>query len=149
MKQGHKIPVVTGSYNDKTSQTESQVTYLDVGMNFDATLESLSGGGRLRTKVEQLGMAEEKSGVGPQDPIVRQSALDGTDDRRDLGLITSDQEAEEQYGKYAHFDKNAARALLAESGYRDAKGDGFVANPDEAILHADNKWPTVVGGLIP
>ena len=25
----------------------------------------------------------------------------------------------------------------------------FVANPDEAILHADNKWPTVVGGLVP
>ena len=24
----------------------------------------------------------------------------------------------------------------------------FIANPDEAILHADNKWPTVVSGLI-
>jgi YHS domain-containing protein len=24
----------------------------------------------------------------------------------------------------------------------------FVANPDEAILHADNKWPKVVGGLV-
>lgn len=78
MKQGNKIPVVTGSYSDKTSQTESQVTYLDIGMNFDATLDSYGNGGRLKTKVEQLGMAEEKSGVGPQDPIVRQSALEGT-----------------------------------------------------------------------
>jgi hypothetical protein len=25
----------------------------------------------------------------------------------------------------------------------------FIADPNEAILHADNKWPTVVGGLIP
>jgi hypothetical protein len=25
----------------------------------------------------------------------------------------------------------------------------FIAKPDEAILHADNKWPTVVSGLIP
>jgi len=25
----------------------------------------------------------------------------------------------------------------------------FIANPDEAILHADNKWPTVVSGLVP
>jgi type II secretory pathway component GspD/PulD (secretin) len=76
MKQGNKVPVVTGSYNDKASQTESQVTYIDVGMNFDATLESYGNGGKLKTKVEQLGMAEEKSGVGPQDPIVRQTAVD-------------------------------------------------------------------------
>jgi len=25
----------------------------------------------------------------------------------------------------------------------------FMANPNEAILHADNKWPTVVSGLVP
>jgi len=25
----------------------------------------------------------------------------------------------------------------------------FIADPHEAILHADNKWPTVVSGLIP
>ncbi len=25
----------------------------------------------------------------------------------------------------------------------------FIADPSEAILHADNKWPTVVSGLIP
>jgi len=78
MKQGHKVPVVTGSYSDKTSQTESQVTYLDVGMNFDATLGGYGNGGLLRTKVEQLDMVDEKSGLGPQDPIVRQSALEGT-----------------------------------------------------------------------
>jgi type II secretory pathway component GspD/PulD (secretin) len=81
MKQGNKIPVVTGSYSNGStggSGLESQVTYLDIGMNFDATLDAHGDGGRLRTKVEQLGMAEEKSGVGPQDPIVRQSAMEST-----------------------------------------------------------------------
>jgi hypothetical protein len=31
----------------------------------------------LRTKVEQTTVADEKSGVGAQDPIVRQTVLDG------------------------------------------------------------------------
>ena len=56
----------------------------------------------------------------------------------------SDPEAEKNFGKYARFDKNAARALLAESGYRDAKGDGFVANPDGSPISftilAPNGW---------
>jgi type II secretory pathway component GspD/PulD (secretin) len=78
MKQGSKVPVVTGSYNNASSQAESQVTFIDVGMNFDATVDPYANGARLKSKVEQLGIAEEKSGVGPQDPIVRQTAVEGT-----------------------------------------------------------------------
>jgi len=33
--------------------------------------------------------------------------------------------------------------------YNEAARDRFVADPADAILHADNKWPAVVGGLIP
>lgn len=33
--------------------------------------------------------------------------------------------------------------------YNEASRERFIANPGEAILHADNKWPTIVGGLIP
>jgi len=33
--------------------------------------------------------------------------------------------------------------------YNDEARERFIAGPDEAILHADNKWPTVLGGLIP
>ncbi len=47
-------------------------------MNFDATMEELANGARLRSKVEQLSMAEQTSGVGLQDPIIRQSSLEGT-----------------------------------------------------------------------
>ncbi|MEO6805048.1 MAG: secretin N-terminal domain-containing protein [Edaphobacter sp.] len=79
MKQGSKVPIATGSYKPSgTSDTQTQFTYLDIGMNFDATLNETANGGKLRTKVEQLSIAEENSGVGPQDPIVRQVALEGT-----------------------------------------------------------------------
>jgi len=77
LKQGTKIPVATGSVTEGSSQT-TQMTYLDVGMNFDATLEQYANGARLRSKVEQSGVAEEKSGVGAQDPIVRQTVIEGT-----------------------------------------------------------------------
>lgn len=78
LKQGSKVPVATGSYNAGTSGTQTQMTYLDVGMNFDATLDEFANGVRLRTKVEQLGVAEQMSGVGSQDPVIRQSYLEGT-----------------------------------------------------------------------
>ena len=71
VKQVSKVPMVTGSYNNSSSQTESQVTYLDVGLIFDSTLASYGGGASLRSKVEQSSVAEERSGVGPQDPVVR------------------------------------------------------------------------------
>ena len=77
LKQGDKVPIVTGSITEGTS-TKSQVTYLDVGMNFDATLDEFVNGVRLRTRVEQLSVAQERSGVGVQDPIIRQTTLEGT-----------------------------------------------------------------------
>jgi len=77
MKQGVKVPIVTGSVTEGAS-TKSQITYLDIGMNFDASLDEFVNGVRLKTKVEQLSVAEEKSGVGPQDPAIRQTALEGT-----------------------------------------------------------------------
>jgi len=84
LKQGSKVPIATGSYstgagaNATPPGAQTQFTYLDVGMNFDATLISVANGASLRTKVEQLGVAEEKSGVGAQDPVIRQTALEGT-----------------------------------------------------------------------
>ena len=79
LKQGSKVPIATGSSSAAGStEAQTQFTYLDVGMNFDSTLESCGNGGRLKAKVEQLGLAEERSGVGPQDPIVRQTMLEGT-----------------------------------------------------------------------
>jgi type II secretory pathway component GspD/PulD (secretin) len=78
LKEGSKVPIVTGSFAANSSGTQTQMTYLDVGMNFDVTLDEFGNGGRLRSKVEQLSMAEEKGGLGPQDPVIRQTVLEGT-----------------------------------------------------------------------
>ena len=76
-KQGNKVPVVTGVIKEGTSSANSQVQYLDVGLNIDATLDAYSDGLRLHTKVEQSSIADEKSGIGAQDPVVRQTTLEG------------------------------------------------------------------------
>jgi type II secretory pathway component GspD/PulD (secretin) len=79
MKQGSKVPIATGSYSSSgNSVAQTQFTYLDIGMNFDALLDEFPNGVRLKTKVEQLGVAEQMSGVGAQDPVIRQSSLEGT-----------------------------------------------------------------------
>ncbi|MCU1323133.1 MAG: hypothetical protein JWM43_2782 [Acidobacteriaceae bacterium] len=78
LKQGSKVPVVTGSSKGAPSTDSTQVQYLDVGINIDATLDEFANGLRLRTKVEQSSVAEERSGVGSQDPVIRQTLLEGT-----------------------------------------------------------------------
>ncbi len=82
LKQGSRVPLVTGSYNavpsDKTpAGVQTQVTYIDIGMNFDATLTATGDGAMLKSSVEQSSVAPETSGVGPQDPILRQTSLRG------------------------------------------------------------------------
>jgi type II secretory pathway component GspD/PulD (secretin) len=82
LKQGSKIPVVTGSYSGEASEhapagVQTQMTYLDVGMNFNATLDGMGNSAMLHSSVKQSSIAPEQSGVGPQDPIVRQSSLKG------------------------------------------------------------------------
>lgn len=76
IKHGNRVPIVTGSYNDDTNKANSQVQYLDIGLTIEASLD----GDRLHSKVEQSSVAEEKSGIGLQDPIVRQTTIDSTSD---------------------------------------------------------------------
>jgi len=81
LKQGSKVPVLTGSYNAgvaKDPGIQTQYTYLDIGMNFAATLDEIEHGARLNSKVEQSSVADEKSGTVEQDPIVRQTVLEST-----------------------------------------------------------------------
>ena len=77
-KQGTRVPVVTGSYDSASSTPNSQVQYVDVGLSIDATLNVYSDGVRLQSKVTQSSVADEKSGVGPQDPLIRQTLVDVT-----------------------------------------------------------------------
>ena len=77
LKQGSRVPIVTGAYDVAGTTTPNiQVQYQDVGLSIQATLY----GHGLQTKIEQTSVAEEKSVVGSQDPILRQTVLEGTSD---------------------------------------------------------------------
>jgi len=79
MKQGTKIPVATGTVSETGSaSTQTQFTYLDVGLNFDATLDESVNGIRLRSKAEQSSLGTDKSIAGVQEPVIRQTVLEGT-----------------------------------------------------------------------
>ncbi len=77
LKQGSRVPVLTGSYNADKSTQNSQITYLDIGMNFQATVDEIPNGIRLHTKVEQTSVADEKSSL-DRDPVLRQATIEGT-----------------------------------------------------------------------
>jgi len=72
LKQGGRAPIVTGSFDSGNVKSETQVQYMDVGLNIDASLD----GERLHTKIEQSSLPDEKLVVG-QDPMIRQTVLDG------------------------------------------------------------------------
>jgi type II secretory pathway component GspD/PulD (secretin) len=75
-KQGDKIPVATGSFSTDNSASQTQFTYLDVGMNFDLTANSYSGGIVLKSKVEQSSVGPTNTIAGVAEPVVRQTVLD-------------------------------------------------------------------------
>lgn len=78
LKDGSRVPVATGSYNTTGATAQTQFTYLDVGLNFDATLSPGVGGLRLNSKVEQSASGEEKTIAGVTEPIIRQAVLEGS-----------------------------------------------------------------------
>lgn len=78
LKQGSRVPIATGAYTLSTSTTQTQITYVDVGMNFDVTLDEFANGVRLRSRVEQSSIAEQTSSVTLTDPVIRQTTLEGT-----------------------------------------------------------------------
>jgi type II secretory pathway component GspD/PulD (secretin) len=73
-KQGTRVPIVTGAIDKDTSSPMTQIQYLDVGVNIEAYVSGVG----LHTKIEQSSIADEKSNVGIQDPVVRQTMLEGT-----------------------------------------------------------------------
>jgi type II secretory pathway component GspD/PulD (secretin) len=81
MKEGNKVPIATGSYTADgapANSTQTQFTYLDVGMNFDASIFASGTGVRLKCKVEASSLDQPVTIAGVTEPVVRQSVLDGT-----------------------------------------------------------------------
>jgi hypothetical protein len=74
LKQGSRVPIVTNT----STAGSNEVTYLDLGQEIQASLDGYLDGVRLRTKVVQSSIAEERSSVGAPDPIIRQTTLEGT-----------------------------------------------------------------------
>ncbi len=77
LKEGDKIPVATGSYSTENSTAQTQFTYLDVGMNFAALVNSTATGVVLNSKVEQSSVGPSNTIAGVQEPVVRQTVLEG------------------------------------------------------------------------
>jgi len=78
LKSGEKVPVVTGSYNHEDHTSQTQMTYLDVGWNFDSTLNATGDGAQLSMKAERSVVVPRGPGPAPTpDPAIRQSVLTG------------------------------------------------------------------------
>jgi len=81
LKEGNKVPIATGSYSDgdlKANGIQTQFTYLDVGMNFDATISVSGASVQLKSKVEESSLDQPVTISGVTEPVIRQSVLDGT-----------------------------------------------------------------------
>ena len=83
IKQGSKIPVITGTYNPGSQSAQNQFQYLDIGINFDVTLDDSPNGLRLKTKVEQSSVGNTSefgntSGPLAGEPIFHQTNLEGS-----------------------------------------------------------------------
>jgi type II secretory pathway component GspD/PulD (secretin) len=79
LKQGSKVPVATGTMPLSALQgNTTQITFIDVGINVDATLTEAADGVKLQSKVENSGLLEDRSVAGMQEPIIRQMILEGT-----------------------------------------------------------------------
>jgi type II secretory pathway component GspD/PulD (secretin) len=78
LKQGNRVPIVTGTDLKNPNSPQTQVTYVDIGMNFDASLDDSANSIRLKTKVDQSSVIEDRTGATAQDPIIRQTSFEGS-----------------------------------------------------------------------
>jgi type II secretory pathway component GspD/PulD (secretin) len=79
VRQGTRVPIITGTYGKDSAPADStQVQYVDVGMNLSAGLDGPADALHLRTKIEFSSLSDDKSGIGAQDPLIRQTVLQGT-----------------------------------------------------------------------
>jgi type II secretory pathway component GspD/PulD (secretin) len=76
LKLGNRVPLVTGKTDGDNATASSQVQYVDVGLSISATLSGGGDGLMLRTKLEESSLADEKSGMGAQDPLLHQAVLE-------------------------------------------------------------------------
>ncbi len=74
LRQGSRIPILTGA--SPTADKGAHVQYIDIGLNLEVSIEGAPGSLRLHTKLEQTSLGDEPSGLGAQDPVIRQSVFE-------------------------------------------------------------------------
>jgi hypothetical protein len=75
-KIGSRIPIATGNYsNGDAKSVQTQMTYLDVGVNIRGQLHELGYGVQVTTKIEQSTLADGPPAT-PADPVIRQASID-------------------------------------------------------------------------
>ncbi len=84
LKQGSKIPVATGKTDDgkgTPGSVQTSFTYLDIGINLDASITASVTSLHIKSKVEQSSAAPEPAIIaGVSEPIIRQSVIDQVSD---------------------------------------------------------------------
>lgn len=76
-KQGTRVPIMTGAYKEgEAASANTQFQYQDIGLSIEASLAGFGDGMRLHSKIEETSVADQKSNVGIQDPIIKQSVLE-------------------------------------------------------------------------
>jgi hypothetical protein len=79
VKLGSRVPIATGSYQPQSPlQANVQFQYVDVGLNIAVHIREFEGGVEVHSKLEQSSVAEEKSTVSSNDPVIRQATLMNT-----------------------------------------------------------------------
>ena len=76
LHQGTRVPIVTGAYGKETLTDSTQVQYVDIGLGLSAGIDGPADGLRLRTKIELTSLSADKSGIGAEDPVIRETALE-------------------------------------------------------------------------
>ena len=77
IKQGDKVPIVTGTTEAGGSAQNSEVQYEDIGLMIEAAVEGSPDALLLSTRVAQSSVADQHTASGAGDPTFRQTVLDG------------------------------------------------------------------------
>jgi type II secretory pathway component GspD/PulD (secretin) len=74
-KQGDRVPIITGHTGNDPAPPSTEVQYVDVGINIDASLTTIADALTLRTKFELSSVANPSAGLDAGDPDIRQTVL--------------------------------------------------------------------------
>jgi type II secretory pathway component GspD/PulD (secretin) len=75
LKQGTRVPIVTGGTAADYKAPDTQVQYIDIGLDIDAKVSGSPGALSLETRVEQSSLAGGKSIAVAPDPVIQLTTL--------------------------------------------------------------------------